>query len=886
MKRNIDWKTQWILRVIVILFTMHCSLITADAQHTITGQIIDAKTGEPIPFASAQYLGHGVGVASDVDGNFQIARHNGWQLTFTSVGYVSQTINVNSGIKSNIKISLKTDNKMLKEVTIKTKRQRYSRKNNPAVEMMKKVIAAKKQTDLSNRDFYQYNKYQKITLALNDFRPEVLDSPKYKKKQWLIDQIEACPYNNKLILPISVDETVSQKIYRKKPHDEKTIIKGINTQGINDLIQTGDILNTVMKEVFTDVNIYDDQIRMLQYPFTSPIGKDAIGFYRYYIEDTLYVDKDLCFQLHFLPNNQQDFGFRGDLYILADSSWQVKRCEMTIPKKSDVNWVENMQVVQEFTQLPDGSWVLSVDDMFTEIKVASFLQQLAVIRNTRINDYAFDELPRQLFKGTKKEVKDVNAMMRSDEFWNQYRQVELTKGESQMGSFISNIENIKGFKYIIFGLKALIENFVETGTKQHPSKVDIGPINTMITKNFIDGIRTRISAQTTANLDSNLFLRGYVARGWDSKKWYYKGDVIWSFNKKEYLPREFPQRTLTFSSTYDVMSPSDKFMRTDKDNVFTAFKWSKVDKMMFYNRQTLTFEREEDWGFRTTLQFKTEENEAGGNLYFIPLSEDGDRSRWTNWSNPTLPPVEGFSTGRLPVQSQKIRTTELRAELRFAPGETFINTKQRRLPINLDAPVFTVSHTLGLRGVLGGEYSYNYTEASIYKRFWLNSWGKMDFKIKGGIEWEKVPFPLLIMPETNLSYIVQDYTFEAINNMEFPTDRFLSGQLYWDLNGKILNRIPLIRKLKWREWFGFRILWGELSEKNNPYLDKNAGSPMLMYFPEGSYVINSNRPYMEFSVGIHNIFKIIHVEYVRRLNYNELPTAHKHGIRLKVRATF
>ena len=886
MKRNNQSKTQWMLRLVVILFTIHCSLITADAQHTITGQIIDAKTGEPIPFASAQYLGHGVGVASDIDGNFQIARHNGWQLTFTSVGYVSQTINVNSGIKSNIKISLKTDNKMLKEVTIKTKRQRYSRKNNPAVEMMKKVIAAKKQTDLSNRDFYQYNKYQKITLALNDFRPEVLDSPKYKKKQWLIDQIEACPYNNKLILPISVDETVSQKIYRKKPHDEKTIIKGINTQGINDLIQTGDILNTVMKEVFTDVNIYDDQIRMLQYPFTSPIGKDAIGFYRYYIEDTLYVDKDLCFQLHFLPNNQQDFGFRGDLYILADSSWQVKRCEMTIPKKSDVNWVENMQVVQEFTQLPDGSWVLSVDDMFTEIKVASFLQQLAVIRNTRINDYAFDELPRQLFKGTKKEVKDVNAMMRSDEFWNQYRQVELTKGESQMGSFISNIENIKGFKYIIFGLKALIENFVETGTKQHPSKVDIGPINTMITKNFIDGIRTRISAQTTANLDSNLFLRGYVARGWDSKKWYYKGDVIWSFNKKEYLPREFPQRTLTFSSTYDVMSPSDKFMRTDKDNVFTAFKWSKVDKMMFYNRQTLTFEREEDWGFRTTLQLKTEENEACGNLYFIPLSEDGDRSRWTNWSNPTLPPVEGFSTGRLPVQSQKIRTTELRAELRFAPGETFINTKQRRLPINLDAPVFTVSHTLGLRGVLGGEYSYNYTEASIYKRFWLNSWGKMDIKVKGGIEWEKVPFPLLIMPETNLSYIVQDYTFEAINNMEFPTDRFLSGQLYWDLNGKILNRIPLIRKLKWREWFGFRILWGELSEKNNPYLDKNAGSPMLMYFPEGSYVINSNRPYMEFSVGIHNIFKIIHVEYVRRLNYNELPTAHKHGIRLKVRATF
>lgn len=851
------------------------------AQHMITGQIVDAKTGEPIPFASAQYMGHGVGVASDIDGNFSIARHNGWQLTFTSVGYVSHTVAINSGVKSNMKISLKADNKMLKEVTIKTKRQRYSRKNNPAVEMMKKVIAAKKKTDLDNRDYYQYNKYQKITLALNDFRPEILDSPKYKKKQWLIDQIEACPYNNKLILPISVDETVSQKIYRKKPHDEKTIIKGINTQGINDLIQTGDILNTVIKDVFTDVNIYDDQIRMLQYPFTSPIGKDAIGFYRYYIEDTLYVDRDKCFHLHFLPNNQQDFGFRGDLYILADSSWQVKRCEMTIPKKSDVNFVENMQVVQEFTQLPDGEWVLTVDDLFTEIKLASFLQKFAVIRNTRINDYAFDELPKQLFKGSKKEVKDVNAMMRSDEFWNQYRQVELTKGESQMGSFISNIENIKGFKYIIFGLKAFVENFVETGTKKHPSKVDIGPVNTMITKNMIDGIRTRLSAQTTANLDSNLFFSGYIARGWDSKKTYYKGDVIWSFNKKEYLPREFPKRTLTFSSTYDVMSPSDKFMHTDKDNVFTAFKWAKVDKMMFYNRQTLTFEREEDWGFRTTLQMKTEENEACGELYFIPMSFSDDKTQWINWSHPASP-----ISSQNYVPSQKIRTTELRAELRFAPGETFINTKQRRLPINLDAPVFTVSHTLGLKGVLGGQYSYNYTEGSIYKRLWLNSWGKMDWLFKGGIQWEKVPFPLLIMPETNLSYIVQDYTFESINNMEFPTDRFVSAQLNWDMNGKILNRIPLIRKLKWREWIGFRVLWGELSDKNNPYLEHNVGNPILMYFPEGCYVIDPKRPYMELTLGIHNIFKLIHVEYARRLNYNELPTAHKHGFRFMVRTTF
>ena len=242
--------------------------------------------------------------------------------------------------------------------------------------------------------------------------------------------------------------------------------------------------------------------------------------------------------------------------------------------------------------------------------------------------------------------------------------------------------------------------------------------------------------------------------------------------------------------------------------------------------------------------------------------------------------------GLSPVMSQKLRTTELRGELRFAPGETFINTKQRRLPINLDSPVFTISHTMGLKDFLGGDYTYNFSEASIYKRFWLKSWGKLDCYVKGGIQWNKVPFPLLIMPETNLSYIMQDYTFTAINNMEFLNDRYASLMLLWDMNGKILNRIPLLRKLKWREWFTVKCLWGDLSDKNNPTLAQNAGDGTLMYFPEGSYIMDKKKPYWEVSAGVHNIFKIVHVEYVRRLSYLHLPTAHKHGVRFMIRMTF
>lgn len=849
-----------------ILILLLLILAQAAGAQTITGVVVEESTGDTIPFPSVQYKKEKIATSGNAYGRFYIKRLNGEKLTFSAVGYQELTILIGPNTPSEMKITLKTDTKQLKGVTVKTKRSKYSRKNNPAVELMKRVIAAKKRTDLANHDYYQFNKYQKITFAINDIKPTELENEKLKKKKWLINQIETCPYNNKLILPLSVDETVTRNIYRKDPKTEKSIIMGQSSSGVNDLIETGDILNNVLKDVFTDVDLYDDQIRLLQYPFTSPIGKDAISFYRFYIVDTVYVDRDKCFHLQFLPNNQQDFGFRGEIWILADSTLHVKRCNLTLPKKSDVNFVDNLQIIQEYTRLPEGDWALTTDDMFVEMSIAKFLTKAIVIRTTRMSDYAFDELPDKLFKGKTKVLHESNAMMRDEAFWDKYRSVELTKSESSMDAFINNLSQQKAFKYIIFGVRAFIENFVETGSQNHPSKVDIGPINTMISSNFIDGVRTRISAQTTANLNPHWFLSGYYARGWDSRKNYYKGELTYSFNKKEYLPREFPKRTLTFTSTYDVCSPSDKFMHTDKDNVFTALKWTKVEKMMFYNRQQLSFEREEEWGFRTTISLKTEENEACGDLFFKPLSMVG---------------MEDAMTGQ-----GKFRTTEARIELRYAPGETFINTKQRRLPVNLDAPVFTLSHTTGIKGFLGGDYDYNFTEASIYKRLWLNSWGKIDILAKGGIQWNKVPFPLLIMPAANLSYIISDETFNLINNMEFLNDRYASLDISWDLNGKIFNRIPLLKKLKWREWLGIKCLWGTLTDKNNPTLAANAGDGMLMEFPEGSYIMDSKRPYIELIAGIHNIFKIIHIQYVHRLNYNHLPTATKNGVRLMMRLTF
>lgn len=832
----------------------------------LRGTITDADTGDTIAFASAVYKGHRIAAVSDAYGRYQIARHEGWSLTFSAVGYKSRSVTVTAKTQPRLDIKLKPDRQMLAEVTVKSKSSRYSRKNNPAVELMRRVIAAKRLTDLAQNAYYQYNKYEKITLALNDLKPEQMGQAPFKQNPWLVEHVEVSPATGKLILPVSIDETVAQKIYRREPHAEKTIITGQTSKGLNDLFQTGDIINAVLKDVFTNVDLYQDQIRLLQYPFVSPISERGIGFYRYYIEDTLAVGRDSCIHLHFLPNNQNDMGFRGDLYVLRDSTLHVRRCEMTIPHQSTVNFVNNVKIVQEYERLADGQWVLTHDDMTTELVLLNSLNSFNVSRTTRLSDYAFTPIPKRLFKGMADEVTEPDAEMRDDSFWAQHRQVELTKSEGSMEQFIRRVENVKGMNYFVFALKTLVENSVETGT---PNYVDLCPINTILSHNYVDGWRSRLSAKTTANLSPHWFLSGYIGRGWGSHKNYYNAEVTYSLNAKKYLPHEFPRRTVTLQSTRDVCAPGDRFMDTDKDNFLVALKWAETNKMQHYNRQQLTFEYETDWGMKATVSGKAEGNESCGHMTFRTLDQPM--------------PTEYRKAGN----GDRMRTTELTTRLRYAPGETYVNNKLRRRVINLDAPVFSIAHTVGFSGLLGGEYSYQYTEVGLHKRFWLsNSWGKLDFHLKGGIQWSQVPYPLLIHPAANTSYIIQPETFNLINTMEFLNDRYCSLMAFWDLNGKVLNRIPLIQRLHWRERIGIRMLWGGLSDKNNPTLPENAGNPRLMYFPDGVNLMEPHRPYAELVLGLHNVFRFFRIEYVRRLSYNELPTSPKWGFRYTMSFSF
>ncbi|MBO7580035.1 MAG: carboxypeptidase-like regulatory domain-containing protein [Bacteroidaceae bacterium] len=842
-------------RILLFITTL---LITIGLHAQFYGQVLDATTGEPIPFAAVKYIGTSEGRSTDLDGNFVLPildNYDKFEITF--LGYKNVTVTVPRGrqeIRGQI-IKMYSNDILLGEVVVKKSKIKYSRKNNPAVDLMRKVIANKKLSDIKEKDFYHFDKYEKKTFSYNDIKGT---------KDTLLSEI--CPETGKLIIPIMVEETASEENYRKDPKTVKTTIKAQRSDGFQSMLSSGDMLTTYVKDIFTDVDIYKDNVRLLQHPFISPIStNEAIGFYHYYIQDTIMVDDERCIDVAFLPNNTQDFGFAGHLYITDDNLNQVKRAVINVPTNSGVNFVDNLMVIQDFMTLPTGERVIKVDNMIVELSGLYGAIKFQCQRYSQYSNYDFSPITdKKAFKSPQIARVLTDATLKDSTYWASIRPIQLSNAENHLSNGVDKInEDLGGFWKFL--LTAVVENSVELTPK--PNKIDLIPLNSIISHNDIDGMRYQIPLQTTANLLPNLFVRGYGAYGAKDKKWKYKAEVEYSFNKKKYMAHEFPRRSIIASYMYDDMSPVDKFAGTTKDNMYSSFKTSKVDQMMYVN------------DFKLKYQYETNN--------FITWSATIDHSKLT-------------PTGKLIYMRNvdetllsHIKTSDIKFGFRYAPGETFINSKQQRQHINKDAPIFTLDHTMGVDGFLGGQYNYNMTEATIFKKFWLpGACGSIETYLKGGVQWNKVPFPMLFTPQSNLSYFVQfdSWSFNMLRNMEFLNDRYVSLLVNWSFDGKILNRIPLLKKMKLREYVGFKMLYGHLTDKNNPFVSTNDND--LFRFPtrDGNYTsfVMGNKPYMELSVGISNIFKIFTVQYVRRLNYTDLPAVpggdklKKNGIRFAV----
>ncbi|MBQ1973707.1 MAG: carboxypeptidase-like regulatory domain-containing protein [Paraprevotella sp.] len=848
-------------RFLTTLFLVVATLLNLHAQR-VSGTVTDAETGEPLPYVNVYYKhDKRLGTTTDINGKYSLTSNMApGDLIFSFLGYDTHEIKVKYGSRSTHNVKLRPLDKLMAEVVVKPKKQKYKRKNNPAVELIKKVIDAKGRNDLKLNSFYKYYKYQKLTFALNGIDSTQVDSGPLKNLPLLARQVEFCPQIEKNILPLTYNETLTECLYSRKPEREREYIRGTNSEGLNNLFSTGEMVTTILQSVFTHVNIYDNTIYLLERPFTSPISSDnAISFYQYFIMDTVMVDGEKCIEMSYIPQNPQDFGFSGRLLILADN-YQVKRCIINLPVRTSVNFVNNLVIEQDFALQSNGQRILVKDNMFAELGVVKKHRNIMVKRSVHYTNICFDSIPDHAFK-EEEQLREGTYENKDQDFWAQHRTEQLTKSEENMARMLDEARQSPVFGPTMFIARALIENYVETAPAGKKNYVDIGPINTIVSDNFIENIRLRASAQTTAHFNPNLFLKGYVAYGFKDKKVKYEGEVEYSFLRKKYSPNEFPKNSITLATRYDVMTPADLLAPRDKDNVFVSFKTQTVDQMMYLREHRLKYEYEFNNHFGFSTQLRHHQQTPTGSLSYTTMAGT-------------------------PIN--RIKESEATIALRYSPGEKLINSKQRRIRVNNNAPIFSFTHTTGFKGIAGGQHNYNFTELSTYQRIWFHSFGRLDINLKAGAQWNQVPFPLLIFPAANNSYFITDNMFCLMNNMEFLNDRYAYVDLQWDLNGKLLNRIPLIKRLKWREVIGFKSMWGELTEKNQTEIHPDSDKLFQMPSRNGETYTHmmDKDPYMELNVGLHNILKIFRIDYVYRINYHQNPNVKKHGVRFCVEFDF
>lgn len=849
-----------LLQAVAGIFLSHAQSFTS-----ASGIVKDSITGEPLPFVSVYFDGSTIGAMTDDNGTFTLQNNQGYtKLAAASLGYDTKFIDLKPGKKNdNLEVLLKPTAFEISEVVVKPKREKYTRKDNPAVELIKKVIAHKNDNRIEAKPEYQTEVYEKLSLSLDNFNPN-LDKNKFLKKfKFIKNYLDTSEFNGKPILTVSVRENLSDFYYRKSPKAEKTIVRAKRMQGIDKTLDDGGGITSNLEEIFKSINIFDNNIPILLNRFVSPLSSTlATTYYHYYIMDTLDVGGDKCVDLAFVPANSESYGFTGRLYITLDGNYAVKKVLLNTPANINLNWVDKLRIEQEFKQMPDSTWVLDQENTFVNFYVVKGTQQLYAHQLRNYDNYNFNVQNADSVFGLLGALHVLpEATAQPDTFWTHNRPIPLKEKEDALKDLLGQLRKVPAFNAIIKTAEILITGYIPTANDKKVTKFDFGPMNTTFSANHLEGFRMRVGGMTTANLNPYWFASGYLAYGTNDRKIKYNLKLTHSFTKKEYHEGENPVNNLSFIQEYDVYTPGQDFLFTSKDNIFVAWKVGEpVTKMQYIRKSVLQYEKEWLNGLTWKSWIMNQNNEAAGTLQYIKRDESGN-----------LYHIKDFTTSKIGTQ------------LRFAPGERAYNGrsgKESVFNLSKDAPVFKLSHQLGIKGVLGGDYNYNHTEISAEKRIWLSSFGHIDAQVKAGKVWDKVPFPLLILPNTNQSITIQPEAFHMMNALEFVTDQYVSFNATYYLKGWILNRIPGIKWLRLREVLSFNMIYGGLTDKNNPTL-----TPGLFLLPDGTQPLGST-PYMECSVGLENIFKILRIDYYRRLTYLDHPDIKKGGIRIALRFTF
>ena len=800
--------------------------ICAQAQTTkVRGTVADGETGEPLPFVNIVFKGTTTGTITDVDGNFFIQGHvDSDTLEFSMMGYTPYFYKVTRGAYHEVNVMLDPDNYELGEIVVHPG-------ENPAWRIMRNVAANRKNNDPDRFDAYSFEVYNKMEIDINNVRDDFASKGILKNFNFIMNYADTSAETGKVFLPVMISESLSDVTHKKNPQRKKEIIKASKISGVEN-----ESISQYTGQMYIEANIYKNYIPAFGHEFVSPVSDFWKANYKFYLLDSAYQEGHYLYHLSFRPKHKQTYTFSGDMWI-ADTTWAVKKVQAKMATDVNINYINNYIITQEYDMV-DSSWFLAKEEMFMDINFTDstmgfFGRKTMTRRNIKVNPPLTDADFSSV--ATEETIVEDGANRRDDSFWSESRHEQLSEKERNIYQMVDSIKEVPVFKTITNTVEMFISGY-------YPVKwFEIGPYFKFLSHNEIEGWRIRFGGRTSNMFSTNLMLSAYGAYGFKDEKIKYGFGFLYLFNKN-------PRRGISAELKHDYEKLGQSINALTEDNIMsTILARTKNIHLLLVDKLKAEYEHEYFNGFSNTVGAKYQKITP---TIYVP-----------------------FRNASRDYEYKYLESYEMNYNLHFCYNEKFVSGEFTRVSMGSSYPEFDLELTAGIWNDRGTYKNYYRTIGRMSQKISLGPLGKTRYILEGGKVFGNVPFPLLKLHEGNETYAFDKYAFNMMNLYEFASDTYASATVEHHFNGFFFNRIPLLRKLKWREILYGKGLIGDIS-------DRNCRENAIMDFP--TTLGDVNKPYFEAGVGIENIFRFFRVDGVWRLSHLDKPGVSKFAVLFKV----
>ncbi|MEK8179427.1 DUF5686 family protein [Flavobacterium buctense] len=809
------------------IFALFIFLLTysLSAQTKVSGIVVD-NSNEPIPYANIVFKGSQVGVVSNEDGRFYIESPETYTALIVSfVGFPDKEVKLPKLVNYDFKIVL-TEGNALKEVKIFA--GKTSKKNNPALDILRKIWERRRKNGLKMFKQYQYEKYEKVEFDMNTIDSAFMKSKIFKGMEFVFKNIDTSSVTGKTYLPIFINESLSDFYGDNEAKKTKEILKANKNSGLGN----GDGVNMFIKDLYNDFDIYDNYLNFFDKSFVSPLSRTGIDVYNYVLTDTAFIDNKWCYNIVFYPRRKNELTFKGDFWV-NDSTFAIKTINMAVTKSANINWVKDIYIEQEFEVLNDSVFLPTRDYMMSDFALRKKEESKGVYgkRTTLYRNFKFDEKKPEKFYKEEVNFIDNEVYAKTDEYWEENRFEKLNKDEQKIYEMIDTLKTVKKFKRLYSLVSILGSGYIEI-PKWH---LDYGPIFSTVGFNEVEGWRLRAGGRTYFGPNDTWRLQGYTAYGFEDNKFKYGASGKWMIDKKNRIilsggnRRDVEQIGASLTTTNDVLGRSYA-----SSGLFTTGANGKLTNI---NLTSLAAEIEPVKNLTFQLGFTYRTLESASDTFSLNYYTD-----------------DTFTT-----TASEVKQSELNLQVEYTPKRKTIGYGVERREVDSPYSRFFINYSQGFKGLISSDFDYQKIQLYYKQPIVIGPLGRSNFTMELGKTFGQIPLGLMSVVPGNQTYFIIQNTFSNLNFYEFVADEYATLQWEHNFNGKIFARIPGLRKLNLREIVGVRGVYGTISDENRAI---NA-SGLLYKAPE--------KPYWEYSAGIGNIFKVFRLDFAWRGNYRNLP---------------